>query len=127
MITRKTYQIVSWADWDHELNRATKDFNDQFHGWPNILQASSQTHRRIDIAANAKSENIQMTGIKPEAAGHWKSLSGFQGIDYFLEFCIDDSLALDTIRLLLDPDPDGKEPIPEEDTVPVDFPIQKTG
>lgn len=117
---RATYRIRNWAHWDREIDEAVTDFRERAGKTPNIFIAAEQTHRRIDIAANSRREKILGPGNLPvpESEG-FAAPSAFRGMDYELEFCMDDSLPLDHFLLVFDSDPDGGLPLPDEDNLPL--------
>jgi hypothetical protein len=47
--------------------------------------------------------------------GEFVSMNGMRGDGYEIDFCIDDCLGVDTVRLIYDSDPDGGLPIPVEE------------
>ena len=116
---RGTYKICHWAHWDREIDEAVQNFRSRAKAPPNILIAAEQTHRRMDIAANARRNKIRGgDGKEVPPEEEFITPSGFRGADYELDFCIDDSLPLDHFLLVRDTDPDGGLPLPEQDNLP---------
>lgn len=115
-ILRRTYRIARWARWDDEIHAAVGEFRERFTLAPNLLLASEATHARIDMAA--KKRNIRSPDGAPAPEDEYTPLTCFRGPDYELDFCIDDALPTGRFRLLYDDDPDGDggEPLPDEDT-----------
>ena len=118
VIYASNYTFNSVAQWDHQLNAWAKAFKAQHGYFPNILLASSATYSRIDLVANARGkENLHGPAGNSPNEDEYVSMNGFRGIGYELDFCIDDQLGIDTIRLIFDSDPDGGLPLPEEEGV----------
>lgn len=116
---RATYRFVHWAHWDREIHEAVTDFRQRCGFAPNIFIASESTHRRIDIAANRHRENILRPDMSPvPESEEFIAPSAFQGPDYELEYCMDDSIPQDHFLLVFDSDPDGGLPFPENDNLP---------
>ena len=118
-ILRRTYQLKSWKGWDHQIHFSILDFRNTFEIYPNILQANPVTFSRMDVAANSIDKD-KIRGPQGQAAGKYQfiSISGFCSDNYDLRFCIDRKLPNQSYVLFYDADPDGDggEPIPEEDT-----------
>jgi hypothetical protein len=97
-------------NWAHELNLAVISFKSIYGVWPNIMQASSLTYRRIDLVANSISENIKGDGSDsmPVIPEGYVELSGFKTDSFFLEMCIDETLLDNHFHLVYDSDPDGE-------------------
>ena len=118
VIYASSYTFNSVAQWDHQLNAWAKAFKAEHGYFPNILLASSATYSRIDLVANARGkENLHGPAGNMPTEEEFISMQGFRGIGYELDFCIDDQLGIDTIRLIFDSDPDGGLPLPEEEAV----------
>lgn len=110
--------------WDKQIDEAVREFKSATGKTPNILLANDPTLGRFDFLANQARENIVRTklpGLEPSIIKptDWRELSGFQGKDYNLEFCIDAKLGESHFSLIFDenPDGDGGEPVPELDNV----------
>jgi hypothetical protein len=115
-ILRRTYRITRWAHWDDTVYDAIEDFRARFTLAPNILLASETTHARIDMAA--KKKNIRGPAGEEAPEDEHTPICGFRGEDYELDFCIDENLPAGRFSLIYDADPDGDggEPVPDEDT-----------
>lgn len=116
-IVRRTYTITGWARWDHDIHQAVEDFRERLGHTPNLLLASEVTHARIDMAAR-KDNILGPEGELPDD-GEYTPLAAFHGADYTLEFCIDDDVPEGRFSLIYDDDPDGDggEPVPDDDTL----------
>lgn len=107
-----TFNFMS--EWDHQLNGWVRSFKNRFGLYPNILLASSATYARIDLVANARGkENMHNSFGQGAPESEFISMSGFRGEGYYLDFCIEEQLPLDSVRLIYDSDPDGGLPIPD--------------
>lgn len=112
------FTFNSLLNWDDQINSWVMKFKKKHSYYPNILLASSETYARIDMVANARGKSR----IKDEAgnsATSFVSMSGFQGEGYSLDFCIEERLGVDTVKLIYDSDPDGGLPIPEDEEAPL--------
>ncbi|MEY4064526.1 MAG: hypothetical protein RIR26_734, partial [Pseudomonadota bacterium] len=79
---RSTYRIRHWSHWDREIDEAVADFRQRSNLLPNILIAAEQTHRRFDIAANAKREKIRNgDGRSAPPEEEFVTPSAFRGAD----------------------------------------------
>lgn len=79
------------------------------------MLASSLTYSRIEIVANTRAENIR--GDRQQKADQFRSLCGFVGNGYELEWCLEEKLAEFHFKLIYDSDPDGGLPLPEETSI----------
>lgn len=115
-ILRRSYDIRRWARWDDEIDRAVEEFRVRFTLTPNILLASEATHARIDMAA--KKERIVSPAGEPAPEDEHTPISSFRADTYELTFCIDERLPTGRFSLIHDADPDGDggEPVPDDDT-----------
>jgi hypothetical protein len=103
---RSKHKFTNIALWSHDLNRWVKQFKEVHGVYPNILLASDSTYARIDMVANTNGrDNIR--NPDGEIAEKFASMSGFQGKGYSLDFCIDDRLDVDMVKLIFDSDPGG--------------------
>ena len=111
-----SYTFNSMGQWDHQLNTWVKLFKKRHGYFPNILLASSATYSRIDLVANSRGKD-QMQGPSGQTPSEeeFASMQGFKGNGYELDFCIEEQLGVDTVKLIYDSDPGGGLPIPEED------------
>jgi hypothetical protein len=113
MINRKTFFISNWRIWDDIINEAVAFFHEYFAIYPTILLASDVTLRRIDMATDRS--RVRGPDGKTPAPGTYARIDGFETVLYRLDFYIHDRLPDGYFALLFDSDPDGGEPIPEED------------
>jgi hypothetical protein len=118
IIKASVYTFTNLLSWDHQLNEWVKAFKMEHGYFPNILLASSATYSRIDLIVNARGRDHlhNPEGLSPSEE-EFISMSGFKGNGYDLNFCIEDQLGIDTVKLIYDSDPDGGLPIPEEDEI----------
>jgi len=116
MILRKTFIIENWKSWDHEIDSSTMAFYSQFSIYPNVLLANKTTLSRIDIIANK--ENIKGPNDEKPGKYEYVGIGSFRAEEYVLNICFDNKLPDKHISLIYDSDPDddGGEPVPEEDT-----------
>ncbi len=115
MIIKKTFRFEKLTDWDHEINASVNFFHKKFNVWPNILMANEYALRIINFLANCKQENIRNDDNKtPDKP--YVILGSFASENYTLDFCVDGQMPDNSFVLIFDDDPDGGEPIPEEDT-----------
>lgn len=110
IIKKSTYRFTDISRWDHELNLAANSFKNQNGYWPNIMQACSQTYRKIELMANSQPNKIRGdgSGEMPVKPNGFVELSGFQGEEYSLDMCLDEELNENNFRLIYDSDPDGE-------------------
>jgi hypothetical protein len=116
VIFAHTFTFDALVNWDAQVHSWCQDFKNRFGHFPNILLASDASFNRIELIINSSGrENIKGDmGQKPQG-DEFVKLTGFQGPGYSLDFCIEESLPLDSIRLIYDSNPDGGLPIPEKD------------
>lgn len=101
------------AQWDHQINGWVKLFKERHGHFPNILLASSATYSRIDLVANARGKDqLRSPAGETPPVEEFASMHGFRGDGYELDFCVDETLGIDTIKLIYDSDPNGGLPIP---------------
>lgn len=103
---KSEHTFENMNSWSHDLFRWTMNFK-QIHGvFPNILLASGITYSRIDLVANSNSkEKIKNPeGENPES---FVAMSGFSTPDFTLEFCLDDRLEPNRVKLIFDCGPGG--------------------
>ncbi|MBX3246061.1 MAG: hypothetical protein KF901_02635 [Myxococcales bacterium] len=115
-VLRRTYRIGRWSAWDDQVNGFANDFCATFGTYPNLLQASDVTFRRIDMAA--RKENVYSPAGEPAEEGAYTPLGEFVRPHYALTFVVEPSLDDGQVVLFYDADPDGDGGIPLEDTVP---------
>ncbi len=110
---KSTHTFANIVNWSHELHRSVTEFKSRNGVYPNIVLAAGITYSRIDLVANSNgSANIK--GGDGNVPLEPVPLCGFQGPDYCLEFCVDDRLELNVIKLIFDHGPGGGgEPISE--------------
>lgn len=114
-IIRRTYRLLRWAGWDHQLHSFVEEFSARYAVAPNVLLANETTFARIDMAAQ-REHLVNDEGRQPDP-GETATLTGFTGPDYHLMFALDEALTDLAISLIYDSDPDGGgESIPELDT-----------
>jgi hypothetical protein len=115
VIYASNYTFNSMGQWDHQLNTWAKLFKKEHGYFPNILLASTATYARIDLVANARGKD-QLRGSSGQTPRdeEFASMQGFKGNGYELDFCIEEQLGVDTVKLIYDSDPGGGLPIPED-------------
>lgn len=110
VVVDEVYKFIDLSKWDMELNKAATKFKNIHGYWPNIMQASNQTYRRLDIVANSKPQKIK--GSNPDGSvkspTSFVELSGFQGENFSLEMFVDDALDELSFKLIFDSNPDGE-------------------
>ena len=98
----KTSQsFENMMNWSHDLHLWVSRFKASNGVYPNILLASGKSYSRIDLVTNSNSRNK----IKSEAGDVSEkpvALTGFEGPNYSLRFCVDDELELNHIKLIFD-------------------------
>jgi hypothetical protein len=112
------FTFNSLLDWDDQIHSWVMKFKKKHSYYPNILLASSETYARIDMVANARGKS-KIKDSDGNKATSFVSMSGFQGDGYSLDFCIEERLGVDTVKLIYDSDPEGGLPIPEDEEVSV--------
>lgn len=120
ILLTRTFTFNNLVSWDHQLNSWVKEFKSGHGYFPNIALASTETYARIDLVVNARGKD-HLSNPEGEAPPEeeFVSMIGFKGEGYELEFCMDDSLVVDSVRLIYDSDPDGGLPIPEEEEMEI--------
>ena len=114
--------ILDFAKWDHTINLFVMKFHKKFNVYPNILLASVETYKEIDLYAQKHPERI----IKYDDDGNletletsddsYEGLSKFIAIEYSLDCCIEYDLKEGYFTLIFDGDPDfSGEPIIEDE------------
>jgi len=114
--------ILDFSIWDDTINLFVIKFHKKYNVYPNILLASDETYRKIDLYAQKHPERI----VKYDDDGNietmetsedsYNGLSMFTAEDYELECCIDYDLQEGYFTLIFDEEPDfSGEPIVEED------------
>jgi len=112
--------IQDFYDWDNIINLFALKFHEKFNVYPNILLASGDTYKKIDLYAQKKPDML----IAPDGKNiyssneHYEGISQFVALDYSLECCFDFDLTLGNFTLIFDeePDFDGEpEPVPIEE------------
>ena len=114
--------ILDFVIWDDTINPFVMKFHDKYNVYPNILLASDDTYRRIDLFAQKHPERI----IKFDEDGNMENietsedtydgLSMFTAEDYELECYIDYDLQKGYFMLVLDEEPDfSGEPIIDDE------------
>ena len=118
ILVAKMFTFNNLMNWDHQLNSWIKEFKSDYGYFPNFLLASTETYARIDLVANARGkDHLRNTEGETAPEGEFVSMNGMRGDGYEIDFCIDDGLGVDTVRLIYDSDPDGGLPIPESEAV----------
>jgi hypothetical protein len=110
------YTFNNLMSWDHQLNSWVHKIRDTHGYFPNVLLASTEIYARLDLVANARGKEKMKNSIgegPPEL--EFASMSGFRGSGYEIDFCMDELVPLDSVRLIYDSDPDGVLPIPGEE------------
>ena len=87
--------IMDFSFWDDTINHFVMKFHDRYNVYPNILLASDDTYKKIDLYAQKHPDRI----IKFDEAGNletietsedsYDGLSMFTAEEYELECCID--------------------------------------
>ena len=121
-ILKLTGIITDFSIWDDAIHIFAVKFHDQYSVYPNILLASDNTYRKIDLYAQMHPDRIRTfdddgsfetieTSNEP-----YNGLSHFVTEEYELECCLDYDLQEGYFTLLFDeaPDFDG-EPIEKPD------------
>ena len=115
ILKTRTFAFNNLISWDHQLNSWVKEFKAQHGYFPNIALASTETYGRIDLVVNASGkDHLRNAAGENAPEAEFVSMNGFQGEGYELDFCMDDNLGLDSVKLIYDSDPDGGLPIPVE-------------
>ena len=100
--------ISDFYIWDDTINLFVEKFFEKHNVYPNILLASDETYRKIELYAQKHPERL----IAPDHENILNSNEPYKGIgefiasDYSLEFCIDFDLTLGNFSLIFDEDPD---------------------
>lgn len=110
---RKNYSLKSFKGWDHQLNKSVLEFKNTFGVFPNVMLANEVTYKRVDISAD-KTKILGEKGNKV-CPYEYVRLGGFGSEDYELDFCLDNRLEDKAFILILDNDPEGKNPLPDYD------------
>ena len=120
IILTRTFVFNNLISWDHQLNAWVKDFKTEHGYFPNIALASTETYARIDLIVNARGKD-HLRNPKGESASteEFVSMNGFKGEGYELDFCMDENLGVNSVRLIYDSDPDGGLPIPEDEEIKI--------
>ena len=123
--------ISDFYIWDDTINSYVKKFLEKHNVYPNILLASNETYRKIELYAQKHPERL----IAPDHENILNSNEPYQGIgefiasDYSLEFCINYDLTLGNFILIFDeaPDFDGEPvPLPKEEEKGKIYQFKKT-
>ncbi|MDR1900703.1 MAG: hypothetical protein LBQ88_00270 [Treponema sp.] len=117
-VFKLTGYIADFSRWDDLINESAVSFRKEYRVYPNILLASNDTYRKIDIYAQKHPSSIvnagddEPLGVSKEP---YNGLECFIAADYSLEFCRDEELAPGAFTLIYDetPDFDG-DPVEEE-------------
>ena len=106
--------IQDFLAWDSTINLFAVKFNKKYSVYPNILLASDDTYRKIDLFAQKKPNML----IGPDGKDILSSSETYEGInefvteDYTLDCCFDYELTLGNFILVFDEAPDyGGEPV----------------
>jgi len=110
--------ILDFTVWDDTINLFAVKFYEKFSVYPNILLASDETYRKIDLYAQMQPDRL----IAPDDETILSSNESYTGIsdfiaeEYTLECCFDYDLTEGNFILIFDEAPDfGGEPILEEE------------
>jgi hypothetical protein len=114
--------ITDFSQWDDIIHETATQFKKQYLVYPNILLASQETYRKIDLNAQIHPERLQYeddVGDFETSPIPYDGLSSFVGPDYTLEFCQEPDLYDGHFTLVYDetPDFDG-EPEEEPNEIP---------
>lgn len=107
-----------WRHWDRTIHETIVEFIAEYGVAPNILVASTVTHRRMDMAADRA--NLRGPNGETPKEGDYAPLSGFCGPGYSLEMYVDDELEDGWIAIVWDSDVPGDEETEEQATEPAD-------
>jgi hypothetical protein len=104
--------ITDFPHWDDIIHEAVIQFHKQYLVYPNILLASQETYRQIDLYAQIHPERLRHEDEDFEDSSiPYEGLSTFSGPDYTLNFCLDPDLSDGHFTLIYDEAPDfGGEP-----------------
>lgn len=94
------------SSWSHDLYRWSMNFKAINGVYPNILLASGITYSRIDMVANSNGQQ-KIKNPEGENPDGFVAMSGFSTPDFTLEFCIDDRLEANQVKLIFDHGPGG--------------------
>jgi hypothetical protein len=114
--------ITDFSHWDDILHETVMQFHKQYLIYPNILLASQETYRKIDLYAQIHPERMRHEDEDADFETSnipYDGLSFFTGPDYTLDFCQDPDLSDGQFTLIYDeaPDFDGEpEEEPDETT-----------
>ena len=107
--------IQDFLTWDSTINSFAISFHEKYNVYPNILLASDDTYRKIDLYAQKKPNML----IGPDGKDILSSNETYEGIsefvteDYTLDCCFDYDLTLGNFTLVFDEAPDySGEPVP---------------
>ena len=113
ILFKQTFKIENPLQWAKELNNRGEEFFKEHGYYPNIMQASSLTYDQIDFIANRNRENIH--GDRPTPPNGLIGLSGFKGVNFELNMCMDELLELLQITLIYDSEPGGEDELEDEE------------
>ncbi|MES2528696.1 MAG: hypothetical protein V4598_16550 [Bdellovibrionota bacterium] len=97
--TSHTFQNIT--EWSHDLNKWVYLFK-TIHGiYPTILLAADRTFTKIDMIANTNSRH-KIKGASGNCPDRPVRMIGFQGANYELKFCVNESLEVNKINLIFE-------------------------
>ncbi|OGS20064.1 MAG: hypothetical protein A3J83_03585 [Elusimicrobia bacterium RIFOXYA2_FULL_40_6] len=107
MTIKKSFKILKWADWDHEINTAVGEFYSKYKHYPNIFLTNACTYIKMDAYTNKTQRQrkncTDRNTSKPPKASDTGELHSFVGKGYNLEFCLDEKLPDNYFYLVFDP------------------------
>jgi hypothetical protein len=116
--------ITDFTSWDDTIHQKAAAFYVKHRVYPNILLASTQTYRKIDLYAQMHPNRLvnQEDSCTLENSNQpYEGLSCFVGPGYTLEFCQNEALAEGKFTLIYDETPDFDGEPQEEDTPQVPY------
>jgi hypothetical protein len=122
--------ITDFSQWDNIVHETTTQFKKQYLVYPNILLASQETYRKIDLYAQMHPDRLRHEDEEDDfeiSSSPYDGLSSFTGPGYTLDFCQDPDLSEGHFTLVYDvaPDFDG-EPVEEPEETPDKSYVYKT-
>ena len=109
--------IPNFSIWDDTINIYAIKFHEKYNIYPNILLASDDTYRKIDLYAQMHPDKLVTADGEENilsSKNSYEGISEFVAEDYVLDCCFDFDLTLGNFTLIFDeaPEFDG-EPVPE--------------
>ncbi|AEF81918.1 hypothetical protein [Leadbettera azotonutricia] len=118
MVFKISGTITDFSLWDDVFHQKATAFYNKHRVYPNIVLASTETYRKIDLYAQMHPDRLvsQEDNGTIETSSHpYEGLSCFVGPGYTLEFCQNEKLSVGKFTLVYDETPDfGGEPVEDE-------------